>query len=80
MSSISESENADSASLSSLKIITDMTSGNKSQFECNDNLFVNLHYNLIDFSWNILHMMNMNLTITVQIKIKMMKNVIVNNL
>ena len=41
MVSTSESESVDSASLSSLNIITDMTSSYKSQFECSDNLFVN---------------------------------------
>ena len=37
MSSISESESVDSASLSSLNIRTDTTSSNKSQFEYKDN-------------------------------------------
>ena len=36
MSSISESENVDNASLSFLNIRTDTTSSNKSQFEYND--------------------------------------------
>ena len=41
MTSISESESIDSASLSSLYISTDTTSSNKSQYGCNDNFFLN---------------------------------------
>ena len=41
MSFISESESVDRDSLSLLNISTDTTSSNKSQFECNYNLFVN---------------------------------------
>ena len=80
ISSISESENVDSANLSSLNISTDTTSSNKSKFEYNDNNLKIEHNNLIDFSWIMLNLINMNLTITVQIKIKMMKNVIAKNL
>ena len=41
MSSISESESVDSASLSLLDISTKTTSSNKSEFEWNDKLFIN---------------------------------------
>ena len=41
MLSISESESDDSVSLLSLNINTDATSNKKSQFKCNNNLFVN---------------------------------------
>ena len=41
MSSIDETESVDSASLLSLNISIDITSINKSQFECSDNLLVN---------------------------------------
>ena len=41
MTSISNSESVDNASLSSLNISTNATSCNKSLFDGNDNLFVN---------------------------------------